>query len=174
MYISDVNITSASVGYDGDNKKVELTCSANFPDSMYIVQVNNVKSVNGGTVIANSLAAFANNPEVGINDITPTVGNFKLEQNFPNPFSKSSSGNPSTLIKYEIPSEGFVTLKVYDILGNEITTLVNGYQNSGQHQVRFNADNAMRNISSGIYFYTLSASVNGKQYTATKKLMLLK
>ncbi len=174
LFNSDVNITAASVGYNGDNKKVELTCSANFPDSMYIVQVNNVKSVNGGTVIANSLAAFANNPLVGVNDATPTVDNFRLEQNFPNPFSKSSGGNPSTLIKYEIPSEGFVTLKVYDILGNEIATLVNGYENSGQHQIRFNADNTLRNISSGIYFYTLTASSGGKQFSATKKMMLLK
>ncbi len=173
LFNSNINITEASVGYNGDNTKVELTCSENFPDSMYIVQVNNVKSVNGATVIANSLASFANDPAVGIEENNATVSNFVLEQNFPNPLSKSS-GNNSTLIKFQLPAESYVTLKVYDILGNEITTLIDGAESQGSHQIRFSINNYLKNIASGIYFYTLTANANGQRFIATKKMMILK
>ncbi len=85
---------------------------------------------------------------------------FKLFQNYPNPF------NPSTIIQYEIPQNGLVTLKVYDELGRVIKTLVNQYQNKGNHEINFNA----ANLSSGIYFYQL----NTKLGTKTKKMILLK
>ena len=60
------------------------------------------------------------------------INNFKLEQNYPNPF------NPSTIIKYSIPKSEHVTLKVYDELGKEVTTLVNGYKEAGNYVVQFN------------------------------------
>jgi Secretion system C-terminal sorting domain len=85
---------------------------------------------------------------------------YKLEQNFPNPF------NPSTKIRYYIPNRQFVSLKVYDLVGNEIVTLVNEETNAGSHEVIFNA----KNIASGIYFYTL----NTGNFSATKKFLLLK
>ncbi len=169
LFNSDVVINSASVGYNGDNKKVELTCSQNFPDSMYIVRVNNIKSVNGETVISNSLATFANDPAVGVEDESATVRSFMLKQNYPNPF------NPTTNISYVLPKESFVTLKVYDILGNEVQTLVNGMQNIGEHNIKFNASSEVtKSITSGIYFYRLTASYDGKAESITKKMMLLK
>jgi hypothetical protein len=93
---------------------------------------------------------------------------FSLEQNYPNPF------NPSTKIKFTIPSviasetkqSQLVTLKVYDILGNEIATLVNEEKSAGSYEVEFNASN----LPSGIYFYQLKAG----QYSETKKMILLK
>ena len=85
---------------------------------------------------------------------------FSLLQNYPNPF------NPSTNIRYDIPKNGFVKLVVFDILGREIETLVNEKQNAGTYEVTFNGSN----LSSGIYFYTLSAG----DYKETKKLVLLK
>ena len=85
---------------------------------------------------------------------------FELAQNYPNPF------NPSTVINFEIPNAGKVSLKVYNILGNEIATLINKDMPAGSHSVRFNA----ANLSSGLYFYTIKAG----NYTATKKMMLLK
>lgn len=92
---------------------------------------------------------------------------FKLEQNYPNPF------NPITKINYSITSvistEGRnpnVTLKVYDTLGNEVVTLVNENQSAGNYEVEFNA----KNISSGVYFYTLST----QNYSETKSMVLLK
>jgi len=83
-----------------------------------------------------------------------------LYQNYPNPF------NPSTNIKFDVPKSGVVNLKIYDMLGREVNTLVNGFRNAGTYEVNFNAGN----ISSGIYFYRLQ--YNG--LVMTKKLMLIK
>ena len=89
-----------------------------------------------------------------------SVKDFKLYQNYPNPF------NPSTIIKYQIPQSGYVTLKVYDMLGKEVESLVNKMMNSGNYEVKFEGSN----LTSGIYFYQLKIN----NYTATKKMMLLK
>ncbi len=98
-------------------------------------------------------------PEGVSTDYTkPSV--FKLDQNYPNPF------NPTTTIKYQIPNYSHVTLKVYDELGREVTTLVNENKQSGQYDVAFNASK----LSSGIYFYRLQAG----GYSAVKKLILLR
>ncbi len=88
--------------------------------------------------------------------------NFMLAQNYPNPF------NPSTIIKYNLPKAGTTTLKIYDILGNEVATLVNGFQKAGSHSITFSASNFK--LASGIYIYRLQS--NG--YSASKKMMLLK
>ena len=88
------------------------------------------------------------------------VNTFSLLQNYPNPF------NPSTIIKYRIPTDEFVTLKVYDVLGREVATLMNDKQGRGEYNVNFNASK----LSSGIYYYTITAG----NYTETKKMMLLK
>jgi hypothetical protein len=85
---------------------------------------------------------------------------FELAQNYPNPF------NPSTTIKYSIPDQSFVTIKVFDVLGNEIVKLVNEEKDAGIHQINFNASN----LSSGIYYYSISAG----NFSATKKFMLMK
>jgi len=85
---------------------------------------------------------------------------FKLEQNYPNPF------NPITVIGYQLPVISKVTLKVYDILGSEVATLVNEEQEAGYKEVKFDA----ANIASGMYVYRLSSG----SYVSTKKMMLLK
>lgn len=86
-----------------------------------------------------------------------------LEQNYPNPF------NPTTQIKYQLSENAYVTLKVYNIFGQEVNTLVDGFQDAGSKSVSLNSNQ----LSSGIYFYKLSAS--GKNlYTGTKKMTLLK
>ena len=83
-----------------------------------------------------------------------------LYQNYPNPF------NPNTIIKYSIREEGIVHLKIYDILGNEVKTLVNEIKKPGIYEAEFNADQ----LSSGVYFYRLSAN----SFTESRKLILLK
>ncbi len=101
-----------------------------------------------------------------------TISDFNLFQNYPNPF------NPTTKIKFSLPSplqgEGsgvrLVTLKVYDVLGNEIATLVNEEKSPGTYEVTFDASSFNREISSGIYFYEIT---NGNNLI-TKKMMLLK
>ena len=85
---------------------------------------------------------------------------YNLSQNYPNPF------NPTTNISYTLPKTGNVKLVVFDILGREISTLVNGVKTAGTHVVNFNASN----LSSGVYFYRIEAG----DYTATKKMMLVK
>jgi len=85
---------------------------------------------------------------------------FQLSQNYPNPF------NPTTNISFSIPDESYVTLKVYNILGYEITTLVNKEMKSGNYTVKFDGSS----LPSGIYFYRLQANHN----IATKKLILVK
>ena len=95
-------------------------------------------------------------------EITPTVfpARFLLEQNYPNPF------NPSTVISYKLPVNSDVTLKVYDVRGNEVTTLADEYKPSGSYEVKFEA----RGLSSGIYFYKLQSG----SFVETKKMLLLK
>jgi hypothetical protein len=85
---------------------------------------------------------------------------FFLEQNYPNPF------NPSTRIAFSVQRSGFTTLKVYDILGREVRTLVNETLQSGSHEVTFNAEG----LSSGVYFYRLQAG----EFAQTRRLLLLR
>jgi len=96
--------------------------------------------------------------QVSINVSLPTE--LKLEQNFPNPF------NPSTTINYSIEKNGFVSLKVFDVLGNEVANLVNDIKQAGNYSINFNAEN----LANGIYFYLLKAGNN----SLTKKMILIK
>lgn len=90
---------------------------------------------------------------------------YSLEQNYPNPF------NPVTNIKYKILDQGLVTLKLYDVLGSEIETIVNQVQNAGTYSVLFDG----ANLTSGVYYYTISlVSGSGNEFTDTKKMILLK
>jgi hypothetical protein len=97
----------------------------------------------------------------GVYETTSMVPeNYSLSQNFPNPF------NPTTLISYQIPVAGQVTLKVYDILGKEVACLVKEVKNAGNYEVTFNGSN----LSSGIYLYQLKSG----SFVGTKKLILMK
>ena len=85
---------------------------------------------------------------------------YSLAQNYPNPF------NPSTSIEYTVPSNEYVTLKVYDVLGNTVSTLVNENKEAGKYNVMFDASN----LTSGIYFYSIQAG----KFNQVKKMMLVK
>ena len=94
----------------------------------------------------------------------PTV--FALLQNYPNPF------NPSTKIRYEVPMSAQVKITIFDILGREVATLVNGIQEPGVHQIEWRA----LSVSTGVYFYRMEARAldgNGN-FTAVKKLLFVK
>jgi myo-inositol-hexaphosphate 3-phosphohydrolase len=108
-------------------------------------------------------------PSVDDNNFAPIK--FSLSQNYPNPF------NPATTIKYAIPDVSLlhatpqqVTLKVYDILGREIATLVNEKQKPGNHEVKFDSSTNGLSLSSGIYFYRLTAG----SFIESRKMVLLK
>jgi hypothetical protein len=104
---------------------------------------------------------FTNIGSVGINTVSSEIpDNFRLNQNYPNPF------NPSTNITYQLKTGSFVNLKVFDILGKEILTLVNQKQNAGSYSVEFSAGS----IPSGVYFYRLQA----EGFSDVKRMILMK
>ncbi len=101
---------------------------------------------------------------VKVEQIIPA--DYSLTQNYPNPF------NPTTTIQYALPADNFVTLKVYDILGQEVVSLVNEFQKAGTYNVTFNA----ANLPSGLYIYNIKAGVDASSsaFSQTMKMMLLK
>jgi Secretion system C-terminal sorting domain len=103
-----------------------------------------------------SIKYFNLNNEVNIG----IPSKFDLLQNYPNPF------NPSTKINYDLPFDGKVTLKIFDISGREVSTLINEFQAAGYYSINFNGNN----LSSGIYFYTLTSN----NLISTKKMLLVK
>jgi hypothetical protein len=102
--------------------------------------------------------SFSYSNIVNVNSELPS--SFKLEQNYPNPF------NPATTISYQLPENGFVSLQVYDPVGNCVASLVNEEQSAGTHFVRFDASS----LSSGVYYYKITSG----NFSSVKKLMLLK
>jgi hypothetical protein len=113
----------------------------------------------GGVSIFSNIWSFIVGTITSINDPQmPKV--FNLSQNYPNPF------NPTTVISYSLPRNSYVTLTIYNDLGQKVETLVDEEQNPGGHSISFDASK----LSSGIYFYRLQAGT----YTQSKKLVLLK
>lgn len=129
------------------------TINASFKAS-----VNLSAASTDGKVIGDTRWSYTGATSVDASSFVPGV--FALEQNYPNPF------NPSTTIKYQIPQNGLVTLKVYNVIGQEVATLVNQVQNASAYETSFDASK----LSSGIYFYTLRAG----NFVETKKMMLMK
>ena len=116
---------------------------------------------NNMTGVTNPLPYNGDTLLVGVDDENGTLlTEFSLSQNYPNPF------NPTTTIGYDIPKETYVTLAVYNILGQKVVELVNEVKLQGRYQVRWNASN----LSSGVYFYRIEAG----SFVSVKKLMLMK
>jgi hypothetical protein len=109
---------------------------------------------NGGLILRHG------SPYAAVSEVAQSPMSFSLAQNYPNPF------NPSTRISFDLPAAGFVTLKVYDVLGNEVSSIVNGVLQGGAHEVYFDA----RGLSSGTYYYRLQMGST----IATKSLTLVK
>jgi len=118
-----------------------------------------ISDVNISSIYDISDEPFRINYIVGVKE-DDAVETFNLEQNFPNPF------NPMTTVKYQIPEKSLVTVKVYDVLGNEIETLVNEGKKSGSYEITWYAEG----LPSGVYFYQLKAG----SYIETKKMLLMK
>ena len=98
----------------------------------------------------------------GIQGEDSPPGNFSLSQNYPNPF------NPGTVISYQLPVNSNVTLKLFDIAGNEVAVLVDGWQSAGSYNYQLSINNYQ--LTSGVYFYRLQAG----SFSASRKLLLLK
>jgi hypothetical protein len=141
----------------GPNFTISNTGSATFLTGGQIYLRAGVSVVLGGvfkTILDTAL--------VGVEDENGKIvpEGFSLDQNYPNPF------NPTTKIKFSIPELSFVTLKVFDVVGNEIETLVNQEEPAGSYEVQFSAID----LPSGIYFYQLRAG----NFVETKKMILIK
>ncbi len=123
-------------------------------------------SVSGNDIymISNNkgLYILRNNAITGLGDFSnkKKPEYYQLSQNYPNPF------NPTTIIRYSIPEGNFVTIKLYDVLGNELKTLVKGYKPAGQYEIRIDGSE----LPSGVYFYRLEAG----SFSETKKMILLR
>ena len=139
-----VNYYMYTYTYDGNNNMIEQL-KENWDSSNW---VNNWKEINSYI------------PLTGVEQLTDGIKAYSLSNNYPNPF------NPSTKISYSINELSFVTLIVYDVLGNEIETIVNEEKPAGSYEIEFNADA----LTSGIYFYKLTAG----SFAETKKMILLK
>ena len=99
-----------------------------------------------------------------ISEDNHSVSEYALSQNYPNPF------NPSTKISWQSPAGSWQTLKVFDVLGNEVATLVDEYRNAGSYDIEFNPESSIKNLASGIYFYRLQAG----SFVQTRKMILMK
>ena len=115
---------------------------------------------NSGTINVDGVSYNGSMTTTSVEQISGLPEDYSLSQNYPNPF------NPTTNIEYSIPSESFVELKVYDVLGNEIASLVNEQQQAGVYRADFTADN----LPSGMYFARLTAN----EFTEVVKMILLK
>ena len=100
----------------------------------------------------------------GVEENNNIPNEFSLSQNYPNPF------NPSTKISWQSPLSGHQTLKIFDMLGNEVATLVDEYRNAGRYEIEFNSNLNGRQLASGVYIYRLQAG----DYISSKKMILLK
>jgi hypothetical protein len=150
---------SGLVAYSSNGGDTWEIMTSGTTNTLYVVEAT-AKSVwaggNAGTILKRS------DEPVGLtSDVQGKIPNqFSLRQNYPNPF------NPATTIKYEIAKESNITMKVYDVIGNEVATLVNETKPAGTYQVIFDASS----LSNGVYLYKIQAG----NFTATKKLILMK
>jgi hypothetical protein len=118
-------------------------------------------TITGGPSFTNTGAIYTNPPVIGITQTgTEIPKEYSLIQNYPNPF------NPTTNIKFALPKSGLVKLVIYDILGNEVKTIVNEFKNAGSYTVDFDASS----LSSGVYMYKITSG----NFIDTKKMMLIK
>lgn len=180
LYLQNANLCFAFKNDKNGNYYMDYVCSIFFPDSMYSLQfLDGVDAADlDGDSVPEIISQFSLTngypqpfefrsyflkrnklTDIDVNDnFSPSE--FNLFQNYPNPF------NPITNIEFRIADFGFITLKVYDVLGNEITTLVDEFRNAGRYDVTFDATQ----LSSGIYFYRLQAG----EFVQSRKMILLK
>jgi|GEM_PF-6590428 len=150
-----------------DVKPIATVTSNQFIDSKIIagkVYYYRIASVDFSGNLSD-LSASASVAVTGVEKDNIIPGNYALIQNYPNPF------NPSTSIEFDLPKAETVKLRVFDILGREVATLVNSYEEAGSHKVEWEGkDNSGNGLSSGIYFYTIEAG----SFKAVKKMIYLK
>lgn len=156
IYLAAGTLTEMAVckvNNDGTSAWI-LTTPGSYANDIVLGSDNYVYVVGGNTAKINQGGVTS------LSDDKLTPDGFILAQNYPNPF------NPSTTISFSIPSAGFTSLKVYEILGDEVATLVNEERSAGEYDITFDAST----LTSGVYLYRLSAG----SFTEIKKMILMK
>ncbi len=132
-------------------------------DNNYRIEITDISDSNLTSQSENNFAITKG--ITSVNNSNESIKDFELSQNYPNPF------NPSTIISYALPEESQVKITIYNSIGQVISTLINSVQKQGQYEISWNA----KDLSSGIYFYSIRAVGNsGKSFNVVKKMMLLK
>jgi hypothetical protein len=156
--VIQIELSIAKREYAGLNLQPGDTVGLNI----YYNKVNNIPSQYATTFDQYSFAYFVlGSPSSAGHEKDELITDFDLLQNYPNPF------NPSTIIKYRLPHSSFVTIKVYDVLGDEVRTLINNQQREGSYEINFDGTG----LSSGVYFYALK-TLSGT--FITRKMLLIK
>jgi len=160
--LEEVTYTKANLGqYALLSYEVSMNGIGNKEVKLQLKAVSNRETAATlGKLYADSEVLLKSNPIKKTYNGAELVEDYALSQNYPNPF------NPATTINYQIPADGFVTLKVYDILGKEVATLVNEQQTIGRYSINFNATH----FASGVYIYELRCG----EFIQSKKMMLLR
>jgi photosystem II stability/assembly factor-like uncharacterized protein len=155
-------VTAYNIYFSADTGKTWTDADTSWhPSSDDIIALSFPDKDHGWILSANSVYYKSSTLiTTGLEDNSTKPQNFAVYQNYPNPF------NPSTKITYSLRQKGFVTIKVFDMLGREVSNLINEEQSAGQHEVNFKADN----LPSGIYFYR----INTGSSAIVKKMILLK
>jgi hypothetical protein len=164
LYDTEMNIMD-SLTYD-DNVPWPTQPDGNGPTlSLKNPDLDNTLGENWAASFGYGTPGKINDTFVDVDEKTESIPNeFTLYQNYPNPF------NPGTLIRFSIPQNSFVTLKIYDIIGNEIAILINEEKSAGNYEVEFSSLKNNLKISSGVYLYQLRAN----DFMETKKMILIK
>ena len=136
-----------------DEQAIEITDSLGVTDITMCFGFSTLRGAIINGITYGTVTNIGNNPE-------PFPSRFQLQQNYPNPF------NPQTKISFSVPKESFITLKIFDVLGREVATLMNEKKPVGEYSVPWNADN----VPSGVYFYKLLAG----DFVETKKMVFVK
>jgi len=177
----DIDVLSASglgdriAWYENDGNENftphTITTNADIAWSVYAIDVDGDGDIDvlSASWRDHKLAWYENTSVVGVESISNDIPDeFRLSQNYPNPF------NPSTTIRFSMPEESFVTIKVFNTLGEEITTLINENIIAGNYEIEFDASK----LPSGIYIYRLQAgdpsTSSGQSFVETQKMVLIK
>ena len=156
--IYNVNDNSWTIDTVAISSYRDWMASAEYEGSFYVLGGLGTEGSGNAVDIVERIIPYGT---VNVEDEPEAIPNvYKLNQNYPNPF------NPSTIINFQVPEESFVTLKIYDILGSEVKTLVNENKLVGSYNIHFDATG----LASGIYFYKL----NVNRFSETKKMILMK
>ena len=164
--LSKMLVELCDLHYPDHAEQTFASLHAQFPDdertqlAEQIMRINTGDENYGGTNKQALKIAMRKFPKKNNTTQSKLPSVFALQQNYPNPF------NPKTTINYQLPEDAKVTIKMYDLLGREVFTLVDGFEKAGYKQIEFNASR----IASGVYFYKMQAG----NFHAIRKIVLLK